>query len=45
MRYAHFSPEHLQSSLRFMNMYEEEISVVQKFIPVLDLKEKMWWKI
>lgn len=40
MRYAHFSPEHLQSSLRFMNMYEEEIGIVQEFIPVLDLKEK-----
>ena len=23
-----------------MNMYEEELSVVQEFIPVLDLKEK-----
>jgi integrase len=40
MRYAHFSPEHLQGSLRFMNMYEEEISSDKGFIPVLDLKEK-----
>lgn len=40
MRYAHFSPNHLQGSLRFMNMYEGETSVVQEFIPVLDLEEK-----
>ena len=40
MRYAHFSPNHLQGSLRFMNMYEGESSVVQEFIPVLDLEEK-----
>jgi len=40
MRYAHFSPEHLQGSLRFMNMYEEEISIDKGFIPVLDLREK-----
>jgi hypothetical protein len=40
MRYAHFSPEHLQGSLRFMNMYEEEISIDKDFIPVLDLREK-----
>jgi hypothetical protein len=26
MRYAHFSPNHLQGSLRFMNMVEEENS-------------------
>lgn len=26
MRYAHFSPQHLQESLRFMNMVEEEKS-------------------
>ena len=24
MRYAHFSPDHLQGSLRFMNMVEDE---------------------
>ena len=24
MRYAHFSPDHLQGSLRFMNMVENE---------------------
>ena len=40
MRYAHFSPNHLQGSLRFMNMYEGESSVAQEFIPVLDLEEK-----
>ena len=40
MRYAHFSPNHLQSSLRFMNMIEEECSVANEFIPVLDLTEK-----
>lgn len=40
MRYAHFSPNHLQSSLRFMNMVEEECAVVNEFIPVLDLTEK-----
>lgn len=41
MRYAHFSPNHLQESLRFMNMANEvERPIVNSFIPVLDLKEK-----
>ncbi len=40
MRYAHFSPDHLQSSLRFMNMVEEECTNAHGFIPVLDLTEK-----
>jgi hypothetical protein len=41
MRYAHFSPNHLQGSLRFMNMFDEEkSSVANEFIPVLDLTEK-----
>jgi len=42
MRYAHFSPNHLQSSLRFMNMVEDEreLSVVKNFIPFLDHEEK-----
>lgn len=31
--------------MRYAHFYEEEISVVQEFIPVFDLKEKMWWKI
>jgi hypothetical protein len=40
LRYAHFSPNHLQSSLRFMNMIEEELDVVKEFIPVLSPQEK-----
>lgn len=40
MRYAHFSPNHLQNSLKFMNMYEGECSIDKGFIPVLDLKEE-----
>lgn len=42
MRYAHFSPNHLQSSLRFMNMVEDEreLSAVKSFIPFLDHEEK-----
>jgi len=40
MRYAHFSPNHLQESLRFMNMFEGELGAVNGSIPVLDLKGK-----
>ena len=35
MRYAHFTPDHLQGSLKFMNMVGGD----ETFIPVLDLKE------
>jgi integrase len=34
MRYAHFTQEHLQGSIRFMNMVQENVTV----IPELDLK-------
>jgi integrase len=42
MRYAHFSPDHLQGSLRFMNMVEDvgKLSVVNGFIPFSDHQEK-----
>jgi integrase len=42
MRYAHFSPDHLQGSLRFMNMVEDEgkLSVANDFIPFSDHQEK-----
>jgi len=43
MRYAHFSPNHLQESLRFMNMFEGKLSSMNGSIPVLDLKEKSVW--
>lgn len=35
MRYAHFTPDHLQGSIKFMNMTGENSEV----IPVLDLRE------
>jgi hypothetical protein len=35
MRYAHFTPDHLQGSIKFMNMTGEN----SDSIPVLDLRE------
>jgi hypothetical protein len=35
MRYAHFTPDHLQGSIKFMNMTGEN----SESIPVLDLRE------
>ncbi len=35
MRYVHFTPDHLQGSIKFMNMTGEN----SEAIPVLDLRE------